>query len=129
MRLRYGWFALGVATILAFMVSAAACSSGGGGGGGQVMSGNINVEAGEYYFKPTDITVKAGSPVTFVVHNAGKILHNLSITELNKATPNIDPGGTQNLQITFDKTGTYNFLCTVPGHADSGMKGKITVVQ
>jgi uncharacterized cupredoxin-like copper-binding protein len=23
--------------------------------------------------------------------------------------------------------GTYDFLCTVPGHADGGMKGKLTV--
>ncbi|MBX6351629.1 MAG: hypothetical protein IRZ11_09015, partial [Clostridia bacterium] len=29
---------------------------------------------------------------------------------------------------TFDEAGTYPYLCTVPGHAQAGMVGTVTVV-
>jgi uncharacterized cupredoxin-like copper-binding protein len=41
-------------------------------------------------------------------------------------TPNVDPGSA-NLTVTFTKPGTYRYLCTLPGHAEAGMKGVLTV--
>ena len=31
------------------------------------------------------------------------------------------------LTIKFTKTGTYEYMCTVPGHAAAGMKGDLKV--
>jgi uncharacterized cupredoxin-like copper-binding protein len=38
----------------------------------------------------------------------------------------IQPGTTAKLVVTFKK-GKYPYLCTVPGHAEAGMKGVLTV--
>ena len=35
-------------------------------------------------------------------------------------------GGTSKLSATL-QPGTYEFLCTVPGHEEGGMKGELTV--
>ncbi|MBI4282908.1 MAG: cupredoxin domain-containing protein [Chloroflexi bacterium] len=118
--------------ILSFILlpAAAACK----GGGEQIMSGEIKIEAGEFYFKPKDITVKAGTPVKFVVTNAGKIEHDFSFPSLRKththAGPgHILPGQTSNLEITFIQPGIYEFVCDIPGHTDAGMKGNVKVVK
>ncbi len=42
-------------------------------------------------------------------------------------TPLIQPGQTTKLAVTFAKAGSYSYLCTVPGHAEAGMKGTFTV--
>jgi uncharacterized cupredoxin-like copper-binding protein len=63
--------------------------------------------------------------VTFKVTNNGGIPHNLRIN--NKQTPNIDPGSTATLKVTFTKPGSYPYLCTIPGHAEAGMKGVLKV--
>jgi uncharacterized cupredoxin-like copper-binding protein len=44
-----------------------------------------------------------------------------------KQTPLIRPRRTSKLVVTFQKKGTYHYLCTVPGHAAAGMKGVFTV--
>jgi uncharacterized cupredoxin-like copper-binding protein len=59
--------------------------------------------------------------VTFKVTNNGGIPHNLHIN--GKQTPDIDPGSTVALKVTFAKPGSYPYLCTLPGHAEAGMKG------
>jgi uncharacterized cupredoxin-like copper-binding protein len=41
--------------------------------------------------------------------------------------PLIQPGQTAKLAITFTKGGKFPYLCTVPGHAEAGMKGVFTV--
>jgi uncharacterized cupredoxin-like copper-binding protein len=63
--------------------------------------------------------------VTFKVTNNGGIPHNLHIN--GKQTPDIDPGSTVALKVTFAKPRSYPYLCTLPGHAEAGMKGVLKV--
>lgn len=91
----------------------------------------VAVELGDYYIKPTDLSVPAGN-VTFVVSNVGNAPHNLTIEggsgNLGK-TPNFNKGD-PNQDLTVDlQPGTYTWLCTVPGHASRGMKGTLTVTK
>jgi len=75
--------------------------------------------------------------VVFKVRNAGKLAHTFKVcSSPGKITANscagtgtatIAPGKTATLAITFKKKGTYEYLCTVPGHAAAGMKGPLTV--
>ena len=44
-----------------------------------------------------------------------------------EAVPLIQPGQTAKLAVSFTKSGKYPYLCTVPGHAEAGMKGVFTV--
>ena len=63
--------------------------------------------------------------VTFVFKNTGHVLHDFSIR--GKKTPLTQPGKTAKLVVSFTKKGKYGYLCTVPGHAQAGMKGTFTV--
>jgi uncharacterized cupredoxin-like copper-binding protein len=84
----------------------------------------VNVGATEFKFTFSTQTVHTGV-VTFNVTNNGGIPHNLRIN--NQQTPNIDPGSTVTLKVTFTKPGNYPYLCTIPGHAETGMKGVLKV--
>jgi uncharacterized cupredoxin-like copper-binding protein len=64
------------------------------------------------------------APCSAVLNNGG-IPHNLRIDGLQ--TPNIDPQASATLKVTFTKPGRYPYLCTIPGHAEAGMNGVLTV--
>ena len=69
-------------------------------------------------FSPETITIKAGSYVIFV--NKDSVAQ--TITESNKVfDKEIKPGDT--LKITFDKTGTYDYFCSI----QPSIKGKVIV--
>ncbi|HET8873979.1 MAG TPA: PQQ-binding-like beta-propeller repeat protein [Gaiellaceae bacterium] len=85
---------------------------------------SVNVGATEFKFTLSTQTVRTGK-VTFKVVNNGGIPHNMRIN--GQQTPNIDPGSSATLAVTFTKPGKYPYLCTIPGHAAAGMKGVLTV--
>ncbi len=101
-------------------------------GAGQVVSGDLNVEAGDFYFKPDKFAVKAGTPVKFIVKNEGKVEHTFTLPDVGKgmkAEIRMKAGETKELPITFNDVGTFKLVCAVPGHLDSGMKGEVTVTR
>jgi uncharacterized cupredoxin-like copper-binding protein len=85
----------------------------------------IQVSGGEFFFKLSAKSIAKPGTVTFVFKNVGHVLHDFHIS--GKTTPLIQPGKTAKLVITFRKAGKFSYLCTVPGHAASGMKGVFTV--
>lgn len=87
----------------------------------------IIISGSEFAFTPASITTKVGQPVTLTFKNEGKYPHNLSISDLNVQTKTINPGESDSVTFTPDKTGSFTYICTVPGHADKGMKGTLTV--
>jgi uncharacterized cupredoxin-like copper-binding protein len=88
----------------------------------------VTVLAGKgspFHFAVSPSAVKHGT-VTFTVKNVGTGLpHDFSIN--GKKTPQIQPGKSATLTVTFAKAGKYPYKCTVPGHAAAGMKGTLTV--
>ena len=87
----------------------------------------FTVTGSEFAFTPSTLTVKSGQLVEITFKNMGKYPHNLTITDLNVSTKTINPGESDTLTFTPTKTGSFGFLCTVPTHADRGMKGTLTV--
>lgn len=85
----------------------------------------VEVELGDLFIKPVQLQAEAGS-VRFQVTNNGQTEHNFAIETLGR-TEMIPPGDVATLEVPSIEPGTYNFLCEVPGHADSGMKGTIVV--
>jgi uncharacterized cupredoxin-like copper-binding protein len=83
------------------------------------------VGAKEYSFKLSAKSTPRPGMVTFVVKNNGTILHDFNIN--GKTTPLIAPGKTKKLVVRFKKKGQYRYICTVPGHAELGMRGVFTV--
>jgi uncharacterized cupredoxin-like copper-binding protein len=85
----------------------------------------LQVKGGEFFLRLSTKSIPKPAKVTFIFKNVGHVAHDFSID--GKTTPIIQPGATAKLLVTFKKTGTYPYLCTVPGHAAAGMKGAFTV--
>jgi len=83
----------------------------------------ITVTAKEFSFTLSKKTAPQGT-VTFKVTNKGKLDHDFKIG--TKKTALLKPGKSAMLRVTLKK-GTIAYLCTVPGHAAAGMKGKFKV--
>ena len=85
----------------------------------------VQVQGGEFFFKLSTKSAAKPGTVTFVFKNVGHVMHDFRIN--GKQTPLTSPGKTAKLVVTFKKKGSYPYLCTVPGHAQAGMKGVFTV--
>ncbi len=99
-------------------------------------------------FNPSDITVKRGETIRFVVSNKGKLVHEMvlgTMEELKshgasmRANPDsshddpssarVDPGQKKALVWQFSKAGDFFYACLIPGHFEAGMVGKIKVMK
>ncbi len=115
-------------TLVALAVAGLAAGvlvSGGGATTSVVVPKKITVTASEFKFVLSKKTVPAGSTVIFTVINKGKISHDFKIGA--KKTKILNAGQKTTLTVKFPKKGVIAFLCTLPGHAQSGMKGKFGV--
>jgi len=85
----------------------------------------IRVEAGDLWFEPKQIEVRAGEPVNLRLDNSGRLFHDFNIAELGFDL-NAQPGDSTTGGLLIETPGSYEYRCTVPGHAGAGMKGTIT---
>jgi len=85
---------------------------------------SVQVKGGEFFFRLSTKSIANPGKVTFVFTNVGHVAHDFKIN--GKVTPLLQPGATAKLVVTVRK-GNYPYLCTVPGHAEAGMKGTFTV--
>ena len=99
--------------------------SGAGPSGQTSTASTIQVKGGEFFFRLSTKSIAKPGKATFVFTNIGHVAHDFKID--GKVTPLIQPGQTTKLAVTFTKAGSYPYLCTVPGHAEAGMKGTFTV--
>jgi manganese oxidase len=72
------------------------------------------------------LTVPPG-PVTLRVTNDGTMQHDLAVDGLGVATPMLAAGESHELALGALEEGTYELICTVAGHKDSGMAATLTV--
>jgi uncharacterized cupredoxin-like copper-binding protein len=79
-------------------------------------------------FVPGSIVVRAGEPVDLALRNGGGIPHDFSLTEATASPVKVEAQGGQTARAAFtiDTPGSYEFVCSVPGHAAAGMRGTIT---
>jgi plastocyanin len=88
---------------------------------------SVQVTGVDFKFQPSTITVQAGKPVQFVFRNDSSTSpHTFTIASLGLDLK-ADPGGSDTTTLKHVKPGTYQFICTIPGHAQLGMKGTLTV--
>jgi uncharacterized cupredoxin-like copper-binding protein len=85
----------------------------------------VQVNGGEFFFRLSTKSAAKPGKVTFSFKNVGHVRHDFKIN--GKKTPLIQPGKTAKLVVSFKRKGTYPYLCTVPGHAEAGMKGVFRV--
>ena len=121
---RLASFGLGV------VVALAACggTTSSSGPAASLPEGTIAVEARNYAFTPSSISVPAGE-VTFRVRNAAAEEHEFEIFQGETVKDEIEglvPGLTKDLTVTL-AAGDYTFMCKLNGHDQLGMKGTLTV--
>ena len=85
----------------------------------------VQVKGGEFFFRLSAKSAAKPGKVAFSFKNIGHVLHDFKIN--GKKTPLIQPGETAKLVVNFKKKGTYPYRCSVPGHAELGMKGVFKV--
>ena len=97
-------------------------------------------------FRPARIEVREGETLRFVVHNAGKVLHEMVIgtgqelqehAALMKKFPgmehdepymtHVQPARRGDIVWNFNRPGTFQYACLIPGHFEAGMVGTIVV--
>ncbi len=97
-------------------------------------------------FKPDTIQVKQGETIRFFVRNQGAVQHEMVLgtmaelkehAEMMRTMPdmkhsdpntvNLRPGQRGGMVWHFTQAGTVDFACTVPGHMEAGMVGKVIV--
>ena len=78
-------------------------------------------------FDTTTLTSKPGK-VTIDFENPSALEHNVAIEQEGKQLATSATIAKGKASVTADLApGTYTFLCTVPGHAEAGMEGTLTV--
>lgn len=105
-----------------------------------------SIEIGMRYsaFTPTEVTVRVGVPVTFVLTNGDPIdhewlvgdeafheRHRLGTDTHHGSRPDevsVPAGTTVTTTVTFRSPGEYLFICHLPGHEAYGMVGVVRVV-
>jgi plastocyanin len=84
-------------------------------------------------FTPPTIQGKVGQPLKVTYENKGVIEHDLAFPGMkaDKAPSALKvvakPGQTVTLEFTPSAKGSYEYVCTIPGHKEAGMKGTIVV--
>lgn len=97
-------------------------------------------------FKPSDIRVRQGETIRFVLKNTDSVKHEFSLGtpkelaehyEVMKKFPDMEhdepnkislaPGQQGEVIWQFTKAGTVDFACLHVGHFDAGMKGQVKV--
>ncbi|MBI5563786.1 MAG: cupredoxin domain-containing protein [Chloroflexi bacterium] len=105
----------------------------------------ITLALNEFQFQPAEITVNVGQPVKLVLKNNGTVLHDfvstdamVEVMEEHGATHDmagmptamhaaVEAGQQSTLEFKATQAGTYTFYCTIAGHKEAGMTGKLIV--
>lgn len=156
---RARWYVMSVVTgtLFGLLLLTLACSTTGSNSGGQEVATStpsegpvtVNIEAGDFYIKPSQDTFKVGVPYHFVVTNVGKVPHEImlmpvvqpssgiTMTEMDKMAlglveeEDLPAGATATFDVTFTKPygpGELELACHIAGHYEAGMHTPITVV-
>lgn len=86
----------------------------------------FTVTGRSFSFSPNEIRVKKGDRVKInFVNESG--FHDWVIDEFNARTNKISGGQSETIEFVADKTGTFEFYCSVGNHRQAGMKGNLIV--
>ena len=103
----------------------------------------IEIDIHYSHFQPSAITVPVGVPVTITITNSDPIdhewiagddaiqaFHRTSAEPLHPGVPTeviVPAGQTRVTTVTFEATGTLQFICHLPGHEAYGMVGTVSI--
>lgn len=134
---------LGLALIAAVFVTAAVALAAGGSTESPVTSATIGIHFSK--FTTTELTVRAGEPVSITLANQDPIGHEWIVGDgatharhrtgtepYHDQVPtevSLRAFETKTTVVSFGQPGDYAFVCHLPGHEEYGMRGIIHVVS
>jgi len=86
--------------------------------------GTLEVQAVDLGFEPNALSVAKPGTYEVLFKNQGALPHNITFADGTVGVAK--PGEAVTVKVNVPASG-LTFLCSVPGHADAGMKGAITV--
>jgi len=112
----------------------------------------ITLVAQDFSYSPATMTVPAGESITLILKNDGKVQHDFVIEKINVTNVIEDdnsssghdmghdmsgmdyslhvstmPGEASTIKFTPTEAGAYEIFCSVEGHKEAGMVGKLIV--
>lgn len=127
-----------VGLVMVFSMVLAAC---GGGGSSSSGSTSASITMSDFSFEPKEITVPAGKEVSVTLTNKGSVEHDW-VVMAKPVTPPFDANAEANVLFTQKvaagasqvvkftapaAAGEYEIVCSIPGHMEAGMVGKLIV--
>ena len=86
----------------------------------------VAIQAGDFYFRPDALTIRRGKRAKLAITNVSSQVHTFELPALG--VHRILPAGrTETVDLSPTRAGTYYFWCPLPGQADAGMVGRLTV--
>ena len=86
------------------------------------------INGNNFSFSPNTITVQRGDRVRITFVNTGGF-HDLKIDEFNVATAQIQGNNRDAVEFTADRSGSFEFYCSIGNHRAMGMKGTLFVTE
>jgi len=109
-------------------------------GGGAGTATELTVDMTDLMFNPASLEATAGQ-INFNLSNSGAVEHNFLVLKLGATyttSADVKPedilfeaklaaGESGKFSVTLAEAGEYPVICTVPGHLEAGMVGKLVV--
>jgi uncharacterized cupredoxin-like copper-binding protein len=132
-------------TALVLTFTLAACNGAAAGSAAATDPKTVTLTLNEFQFQPTEITANVGQPIKLVLKNKGTMLHDFVSTDAmvevmeehgamhdmagmqTNMHAAIEAGQESTLEFKATQAGTYTFYCTIAGHKEAGMVGKLIV--
>lgn len=86
----------------------------------------FTVTGTNYRYDPNILTVNKGDTVKITFKDSDGH-HNLVVDGYNQNTNTINSGDSDTIQFVADKTGEFEYYCSVDSHRQLGMKGTLVV--
>ncbi|WP_152393517.1 cupredoxin domain-containing protein [Paenibacillus guangzhouensis] len=86
----------------------------------------LRVTASEFTFVPNNIQVRANQPIRLTLHNSGQMEHDFEVVGTDIHIHAAAGKQISNI-VQFTEPGTYEVICTLPGHQEPGMTATIQV--
>jgi plastocyanin len=138
--MHWSWVNITVVAGLALVLTACGGDEPGT-GDGTAGASEIEAVATDFSFTPSAWTVREGDEVTLTFRNEGDVLHEWVIITKDNTVDATDsfteqlvlweveaePGTTATETFTAPAAGSYQVICAIEGHLESGMEGRLTV--
>ncbi len=86
----------------------------------------FTVNGDNFTFDVKEMRVKKGDTVRVTFNNT-EGFHDWVLDEFDVATKQLQAGGTETIEFVVDKTGEFEYYCSIGTHRQMGMKGTLIV--